>query len=940
MPGVIAYPPPADPGAAARFRQDFAARAGVTPDDLRGLLDCIGGNSPYLADLALREPATLLRIVASGPDATCDQALSMLARLTPGQALADIASAMRTAKRAVALATALGDISGQWALDAVTAALSDLAEGALRVATAHLLLAAHTRGEMRLPHPAAPERGCGFVVLAMGKLGARELNYSSDVDLILLYDPDCHPYNTDALGRIFNRLAQDLVGLMQAREAGGYVFRVDLRLRPDPASTPPAIALGGALSYYESRSQTWERAAFIKARPVAGDIALGRRFLKAIRPVVWRRHLDFAAVADLQVMKTRLDAHRGTPLGRTGSSIERLLGFDVKLGEGGIREIEFTAQMPQLVWGGRHPGLRVPGTLNALAALGRDGHLPATDVGILTAAYRFLRRVEHRLQMVADRQTHDLPATAEGLAGLSIFLGYARADDFASELLAHLERVHAIFSSLFRAAPKPAPAFIAGPEGSEPSWQAWLDGRPRALRTERSRALLAEMLPELLAVIARQPDPQAAMRRLDEVIWRLPAGIQFFSLLHHNPALLERLGDLLGAAPWLADHLAAVPAALEGLVAPRASESPPDQALAALLRDAHGLDDSLTVASRFVRGEEFRLAVAEFSGRLDADSAGQSRTAVADAAIEALLPMVMADHAARHGTVRGGGMAVVALGKAGSREMMCGSDLDLMLIYDHPEAVTESRGGRVLPASQYYARAAQALVAALTVPTRDGPLYAVDMRLRPSGNAGPVAVSLRAFAKYHAESAWIWERLALTRARVVAGPPRLRQRVQKAIGVALLQGDASRLAPETAAMRARLLRDLPPKGRWDVKLREGGLIELEFLVQALMLRAAGPALPTQVTREAITRLTRNGDLSAEEGALLGEADLIWRSVQGLLRIALGRTIPKSLSGTLLEKIAALCGTAAEEPAVLARLDSLASDVRAAFVRHLGEIGQV
>ena len=936
------YPEPTDQAAAGRFADDFRARTGVEDASLAGLLACLGGNSPYLADLALREPATLLAIVAAGPDAVCDQALGGLAKLNPDMARADIAAGLRAAKRAVALAAAVADIGGQWGLEAVTGALSDLAEGALHVATAHLLADAAARSALRLPHPAAPERGSGFVVLAMGKLGARELNFSSDVDLILLYDPDAHPTNADAVGQIFTRLARDLTGLMQARDAGGYVFRVDLRLRPDPASTPPAVALATALSYYENVAQTWERAAFIKARPVAGDLALGRRFLDLVRPTIWRRHLDFAAVADLQAMKQRIDSQRGGSAPLAGASAERLLGHDVKLGAGGIREIEFTAQMLQLVWGGRHPALRVPGTLAALAAEAAAGHLPADEVEDLTDAYRFLRRVEHRLQMVADRQTHALPDSLAGLAALATFLGYADLASFASEALRQLARVHSTFSGLFRSAPlveAELPAVAPGQDG-DPIWLAWLEGRPRALRTERSRALLRDMLPELLQAVGRQADPAGALQRLDDFIWRLPAGIQFFSMLHHNPALLERLADVLGAAPWLADHLASVPSALDGLVALHAGGERPARALAALLRDSRGLDDALGIASRFVRADEFRLAVAEFSQRMDADAAGLARTEVADAVIGALLPLVLADHTERHGKVRGGGMVVVALGKAGSREMMTGSDLDLMLIYDHPEQVTESTGRRPVAASQYFARAAQAVIAALTVPTRDGPLYAVDMRLRPSGNAGPVAVSLRAFEKYHHDAAWTWERLALTRARVVAGPAPLRARVERAITTALLHVDLAKVRTDTLAMRARLWRDLPPKGPLDVKLRAGGLIELEFLVQALQLLAHDAALFHPVTRLALRRLAHAGVLAAPDAALLTEADFIWRGVQGLLRVALGRRIPKSVGGPLLDKLAHVAGVAATEPALMARLDDVAASVRAAFIRHLGEMGAV
>jgi glutamate-ammonia-ligase adenylyltransferase len=952
---VSSYPRAADAEAAKRFLADFYMRVPDGGGVPRALLECLGGNSPYLSDLALREPETLMAVAAGGADAVCDQALGGLARLTPGLPRGQIASGLRHAKRGVALAAAVGDISGAWTLDHVTGALSDLADGTLRVCVAHLLRHAHNAGALRLPHPAAPERGSGFVVLAMGKLGARELNFSSDVDLILLYDPALHAEHADEIGQVFARMARDLVGLMEARDAGGYVFRVDLRLRPDPGSTPPAISLPTALGYYESLGQTWERAALIKARPVAGDIALGRRFLDEIKPFIWRRHLDFAVIADIHAMKHRMDAHKGTRIGGSGPATARLLGHDLKLGEGGIREVEFSAQTLQLVWGGSSPALRVPGTLAALRAQAARFHLAAEDVAALQAAYLFLRRAEHRLQMVADRQTHSLPDTLPGLERFAIFMGFAGADAFAAMALDHMQRVHAIFQDLFAALPAPPDtvrhnAATAPPPKTPilpqlPELSAnWLAGRPRALRTERGRALLRDMLPAIAAALGRQPDPQAAMARFDEFIHRLPAGVQVLSMLQHTPALLHRLADVLGAAPWLADHLASFPTALEGLAVPQPIDPDPATELAARLRDARAVEDALAIASRMVRAEEFAIASAEFFGRIDVDAAGLARTALADAVIAALLAVCLRDHTRRYGRIEGGGVVVVALGKAGSREMMAGSDLDLMLIYDHAPHAGESDGPRQLAPSQYFARAAQSLVAALTVPTRHGPLYPVDMRLRPSGRSGPVAVSLPAFTLYHATSAWTWARRALTRARGGAGPAKLRRRVQAAIAAAIAGADTARVLADTAEMRARLWRETPPRTPWDVKLRPGGLMEVEFIAQALQLMHAGKASPGKasllnpVTRTALHKLSHAGVLPAEDAALLIAADRTWRSVQGVLRIALGRHIPTAPPPPVLEKLLQVTGLGPDDVALRADLDSMAAQVRAAFVRHVGEIG--
>jgi glutamate-ammonia-ligase adenylyltransferase len=340
-----------------------------------------------------------------------------------------------------------------------------------------------------------------------------------------------------------------------------------------------------------------------------------------------------------------------------------------------------------------------------------------------------------------------------------------------------------------------------------------------------------------------------------------------------------------------------------------------------------------------VRGEGFRLAVAELDGRIDQDAAGLARTALADATIVQLLPLVLAEHERRYGKLRGGGLVVVALGKAGSQEMLAGSDLDLMLIYDHPDAAEESQGRTRLPASQYYARAAQAVIAALTVPTRDGKLYDVDMRLRPSGNKGPVAVSLPAFMRYHRESAWTWERLALTRARVVAGPPRLRARVATAMKRALAEGDRSTIAADTVAMRRRLLTELPPAGPWDVKLRRGGLLEVEFLAQALqLLHVDQRNILHPTTRVALNNLAASQVLAADETHILVKADQAWRACQGLLRICEGQQVPQALAAPLEARVSqALDRILGSHPgqSVAQRLQSVADDVSAAFTRHLG-----
>ncbi|MGI4952600.1 MAG: bifunctional [glutamine synthetase] adenylyltransferase/[glutamine synthetase]-adenylyl-L-tyrosine phosphorylase, partial [Janthinobacterium lividum] len=735
--------------------------------------------------------------------------------------------------------------------------------------------------------------------------------------------------------------------LMEARDADGYVFRTDLRLRPDPAATPPAIALPAALGYYESAGENWERAAMIKARPVAGDIALGTRFLAEIRPFIWRRHLDFAAIADIRAMKRRMDDHHATALPPGGDPVTRIAGHDIKLGQGGIRGVEFAAQTLQLVWGGRDPRLREPTTLGALERLALAGHLPADAARVLETAYPVLRQVEHRLQMVADRQTHSLPGGRAELERFAIFMGYPDAAHFAVALLEQLDAVRRQDAALFDNPTAGDNAFsaeqIRGIGFQEPDrvlgvLKAWRAGGPRALRSQRGRALLEDILPGLLRALAAQREPDAAFARADMLLARLPAGVHVLSLFHQRPMLMDRVAAVLGAAPSLADHLAQVPAALEGLLAPNAIDPDPSATLERQLSDARTLEEAVAIVRRTVRGEEFRLSVGQMEGQLDVDAAGLARTDLADATLTALLPRVMADHALRHGTIPGGGMAVVLLGKAGGREMMAGSDLDLMLIYDHAASATESTGPRPLPPSTYYIRAAHALVAALTTLGADGALYAVDMRLRPSGNKGPVAVSLAAFRNYHAADAWTWEHMALTRARCVAGPLALRRRVATEIAQAMAtRSDRDTVRADAVAMRTRTLRDHPPHGPWDVKLRPGGQMEVEYVVQVLLLlnKAARPATTTRI---AIARLHEAGALDAIEAALLTEADRLWRTIQGMLRITLGARVPEVVPGTALEALLQAAAPGCDAESFRARLDCVAARVRAVFNQRLGVIG--
>ena len=970
---------PYDEAAAERLVERFNA-IGETEARLLGapgvlrMLRNLGGNSPYLAGLVLREPDTVRRYVTDGPDVAFAHVLSSLSHVSPASKRADIAAALRQAKRAVALIVAIADVGGSWPLETVTGALSELAEATLHLAIRHLLHSAHDVRDIRLQDANRPDLNCGFVALAMGKLGAAELNYSSDIDLILLYDATSPVYAggraADSIGSFTSRLARDLITLMEARDANGYVFRTDLRLRPDPAATPPAVSIDAALTYYESMGQNWERAAMIKALPIAGDIALGHRFLEAIRPFVWRRGLDFAAVADIHAMKRRIDVAKKTALGKGGDPIARIAGHNVKLGEGGIREIEFLVQTLQMVWGGRDPTLRSRPTLTAMGRLVETGHLAESARTQLDESYRFLRQVEHRIQMVNDRQTHNLPEQRDEMDRIARFMGYPETPAFADSFLRHVDVVRANYRAVFEHVPYLPGTEAVGPEldfrGDDPepavtvlalrgvgyhdpkrivgAVRQWLAGRARALRSSRARDLMTTMVPSILVTLGKQANPDEAFNRFDRFISALPAGVQPMSLFQHNPRLLDRIAAVLGAAPMLSDHLVRYPSALDGLLS---TEEAVDvtRTLRSRMTDATRIEDVIQVVRGAVKERDFFLSVATLEGRLNADASGRQRTSLAEAALSVLIPAVLADFATRFGRVPGGTLAVVAMGKAGGREMMAGSDLDLIFIYDHPAGATESRGPRSLPASQWFVRAVQACIGALTATGPEGQMYALDMRLRPSGNKGPLAVSLEGFKRYHEWDAWTWERMALTRARVVAGPADLRRRVNQAIEAAVQRRqEPDQIRANAIAMRERMARDLRPHGPWDVKLRPGGLIDIEFIAQVLQLvHICNPDFHrSQTTHIALRRLAAVGALSKQDARLLIQAERLWRTVQGMLRMTVGRVedaaLPDASAIPLLRAAAEAGVPAVDTDDFLQKAEIIAGQVRTMFERYVGKPG--
>jgi glutamate-ammonia-ligase adenylyltransferase len=908
--------------AAAAVQPSAAADAAALANDpaLAPLLQAMLGNSPYLAQLARVDPLALLASVRDGPEAVCRQVIGGLRDLHgTAAARSDPGPRLRREKRRLALATAFADISGRWSLEQVTMALSDFADAALECAVLHLLGEAIERGHLRIGGALAPHGRSGLIILGMGKLGAQELNYSSDIDLIVFYDPDrVTSSDPDALQRHLVRLTRGLARLMSDRTADGYVFRTDLRLRPDPASTPPAISVLAAEEYYESLGQNWERAALIKARPVAGDLEAGETFLKWLKPFIWRKNLDFAAIQDIHSIKRQINSHRGFG----GIAVP---GHNVKLGRGGIREIEFFAQTQQLIWGGRLPAVRQRGTIAALAALAAAGKIDQAANHDLAAAYRALRRVEHRLQMIDDQQTHTLPKDTEKLAEMAAFLGFADVAAFSAALLAVLHSVEGYYAELFEDSPALTAQGAAGGNlvftGGEPdpetqetlrrlgfrqpptidaAVRGWHHGRCRAMRSTRARELLTELMPLLLAALSRTSDPDATFLAFDRFLTALPAGVQLFSMFHAHPSLLELVSRIIGFGPGIAEELAQHPQVLESVVSaedffaavPAADDLKAEAGLR-LEAAARDWEETLDLLRRWAAERRFQAAVQWLLGVTGIDSAMAAWSAIAEASVRCLLPLVEQRFAESHGRINGGGFAVVAMGKLGSGEMTARSDLDLIFVYATPAEGAVSDGPRPLPAAHYYARLSQSLISAMTAPTAEGRLYEVDMRLRPSGKAGPIAVSCESFRRYQQESAWTWEQLALTRARVIAGPPLLAHAIAAIIrSVLTAPRPADRLLADVAEMRALMARELGSQSLWDVKHRRGGLVDIEFISQYLQLREAhrDPSVLAPNTREALCRLRDSEVLEPAAADSLLAALRLWHEVQSRLRLAFSQPV--------------------------------------------------
>ena len=875
----------------------------------------IFGNSPFLSQLILKNQDFIKILMNKGPEKCFEEIQNDLqTKSIHLEKELDVINLLRKSKQKISLLVAISDITCYWNLEQVTKALSDFAELAINITTDFLISQSVKSGDLILDNNKYKNAESGFIVIAMGKLGAHELNYSSDVDLILFYDPELVNYQgTKSIQNMFINIGKKIVSIMQDRNENGYVFRIDLRLRPDPSSTPIAVSTNAAMHYYESVGQNWERMSFIKARAIAGDIKAGKNLLKHLTPFVWRKYLDFAMIEDIHSVKRQIEAKN---IGESQS----LYNYNIKLGRGGIREIEFFATIQQIIWGGREISVRCSQTCEAIIALRKCNKVTKKAENELIEAYIYLRNLEHCLQMVADQQTHTLPNNEEKMHEIAIFMHYQNKEDFIKDLRFHLLTVQKHYIKLGGSSPS-----LGTGEGSlvftgsdnDPETvnnlqnmgfkngdsissiiRGWHHGRNRATNNKRARELLTELTPAILKAMSNTEQPDTAFIKFNNFLKNTPAGIQLFSLFLQHPPLIELVTEIMGSYPYLADNLSRKPVLLEYVLSqdfmdPVVNVSELKKRLRSMLKTAMHYEDVLNITRHWTHDRQFRIGVHLIKKFITPEEAREKLSNIAETALSELLYYVEKEFEKVHGTIENGSFIVVALGKLGSHSLGFGSDIDLIFVYDFPEDSTGSNGKLPLSVNDYYSRLSRRYISAFSALTSEGRLYEIDTRLRPSGKDSPVASTFQAFNKYYSNNiAWTWEYLALTRARVIAGDQELSNKVSKVIKESLCQKrDKDQIKQDIISMNERIHTSFDNGNHWNLKYAKGGIVDLEFIAQYLQLLHAhenNEILDTN-TIEAFIKLRKAGFISPDMSKFLIKADRLLLDLQSILRLTSGNT---------------------------------------------------
>ncbi|WP_332060323.1 bifunctional [glutamine synthetase] adenylyltransferase/[glutamine synthetase]-adenylyl-L-tyrosine phosphorylase [Bartonella sp. CB74] len=886
--------------------------------------------SPFLREVLIANPSYLSPLLNVDIETRLSEIIDDIALIDKNESIHEtfLMAALRRKKREAHTLIALADLSGVFTYEVSCSWLTRLGEVALSVALRFLLREAYDQGKISLSSRDDPEKDCGLIILAMGKLGAEELNYSSDIDLIVFIDEmSPHIVNLYESIDVFSKMVRRLIRIIQERTAEGYVFRLDFRLRPDPSSTPLALPVRAALRYYEGRGQNWERAAMIKARPVAGDKKAGFNVLKELSPYIWRKYLDYAAIADIHSIKRQIHAYKN--YGKIAA-----YGHNVKLGRGGIREIEFFVQTQQLIAGGRFPQLRGRQTVAMLAKLHTLGWISEKTRDSLIKSYAFLRNVEHRIQMLADEQTHLLPSDVSQFTSVAYLMGYQESSCFIRDLLKTLRVVEKHYAALFENEQElglEIGNLVFTGEEDDPETLITLShlgferasdicrimrtlhcGRYRVTQSSEARERLTELTPALLKAFGATKRADEVMLCFDSFLQGLPSGIQLFSLLQSNPSLLDMLVLIMGAAPRLAEIITRKPHVFDGMLdstifSEVPTESYLESRLEYFLENITSYEETLDHLRIFADEQRFLIGIRILNDTIAANKAGFAFTALADLMIKKTFSVVQKEFALFHGNIKGGRVGILGMGKLGSRELTAGSDVDLIVLYEHDEDAEISDGEKPLYISQYYTRLTQRFVAALSTLTSQGILYAADLRLRPLGNKGPVAVSFQFFKKYYCEDAWIWEHLALTRARGIAGDRDFLQKLENEVcAIIAFPRDKKRVAKEVCEMRTLIEKEKPSENLWDLKTMSGGIMDIEFIAQYALITHV-TAFQIGATTEDILVHLPNSFLNQSCISDLHRAYSLYTNLSQIIRLCLNDTLnpndmPPRLSDLLLNSI--------------------------------------
>lgn len=890
----------------------------------RGLITLLG-NSPFLAQLIKRWPEFLDQMPSPG-SITQPSPQELTQGILATHSWDEAAAFLRKNKQKAYFSIGFNDLTGLSSLEQTVHALSDLGQASLEAGYRWLDQQASLRHGPPMIDLGQGMQRCRFCILGMGKLGARELNFSSDVDLIYIYDDDRGQTSGSsplAIKSYYNRLGKDLIRLLSQPTEDGIVFRLDLRLRPEGESGDLTVSRRSAEIYYESWGQTWERSAMIKARPVAGDLELGEEFLKNIEPFIYRRYLDFTALDAIRQMKQKID-HKIASVADTTRNC--------KLGYGGIREIEFFVQSHQLIHGGKKPQLRHRETLATLGQLLSLGLLSPETVEILKQAYLFLRTLEHRLQIEWERQTHSLPEDLEQYAKVAKRMGLTDATELKERYQRITHQVHTIYDSLFfdgkpeveeqtgGVAQKLIQCNLKDPDtvtlvtscGFSPPESALAclatlrDGPRGVALTEHDRLWYGRVALTLLQGILNAPDCNLALHHMGDFLKSLGHRVSYLAMLYENKALLDLLLRLFGTSGLLSHFLVQNPYLLDALVGADFIEGYLDKnalglSLAKRLEAIENTEDRFDAIRIFKNTEMLRIGIRDLSDLADCAEVMGRISILAEVILQQVLHDAMTELTHRHGipqcvvdgVQKPVPFAVLAMGKLGGRELNYASDLDLIFIHGGEGDLLGTDGANALSNAIFFARLGQKIISHVTTLTRHGLLYELDMRLRPSGQSGPLVTSLESFIHYHQHESWLWEHQALIRARFVAGDAVLGSRIQEVVRSVVLQPrELPQVFEEVGQMRLRIYNEKkPPKGTLDLKQSLGGVVDIEFLVQALILTygAKHPEILQQHCGRALHALDKAGLLPEQAGNTLQEAYNFYRLVENRLRLLHNRS---------------------------------------------------